>query len=104
MLRRDRSRPWRVREAQPPTPGIPIHIDRRTRPEAPLQDGERQRVLEQALDRAFERARAIGWIIALVCQESLGRFRELDVNLLLPEQALQMAHLNLDDGLQILAR
>ncbi len=83
---------------------VKIHEDRGPGAEAPLEYRHRERVLQLALNRALEWASAEDRIVALIGQELLGRLRQLDIHLLLAQQPPQVTHLDLDDGLEVLAR
>ena len=50
-----------------------------------VEDLYRQRILNHSLDRAFERARSVGWIVAFFCDECLGSLAELKRDLTMRE-------------------
>jgi len=69
----------------------------------PLEQGERHRVLEPALDDPFERAGAVDWIIALVDQGGLGFGRHLQGEAAVRRQPRHTRDLQFDDLQKVVA-
>src|SRR5689334_4650051 len=70
----------------------------------PLEDGECQRILHQALDRALQPARAINRIVPLGDDQLLARGRDLERQLAVREEPLEPRDLQVDDLRDIVAR
>ena len=71
--------------------------------EVALEQPDRERVLEQALDRALQRAGAVGRIPARVADRRLRRVGQLELEPALGETVAQPLELQLDDLAQLVA-
>src|SRR5690606_27220620 len=81
-----------------------IHMHRLAFLHAPLEDRERQRVLQFALNSALQRARPIDRVVAHVREIALRRVAEFQPDPPLAEQPLQVTKLDADDLAQVFAR
>src|SRR4051812_29512672 len=83
-------------------PGIPIDDDVITFRETTLEDRQRQGILQQALDRAFERSSTESRVVTLGCEHFSGSRCQLERELSLSEQLLEPLELQVDDMLNLL--
>src|SRR6185295_11314399 len=81
---------------------IPVDHDVVAFAELPFQNRHRQRILQQALDRALQWARAKRRIIAFGGQHFPRRGRELERELSFAEQGFEPLELEIDDVLDLL--
>src|SRR5438477_12297300 len=82
----------------------PLHADSVTFGELPLEHGERERVLQQPLDRPLERPGTIHRIVAFRHDQLLGRRGHLEAQLALRHEPLHPLDLEIDDASDVLAR
>src|SRR5690349_8045981 len=71
-------------------------------PGAALEQLQRERVLDQALDGALQRTRAERRVVSLLGDHALGLGRQLERDLALAEQLLEPRQLQLHDVLDLL--
>src|SRR2546425_4540169 len=82
----------------------PIHADPIALGELPFEHRERERVLQQPLDRPLERPGAVHRVVALRHDQLLRRGRHLEAELALGDEPLHPLDLELHDASDVLAR
>src|SRR5437773_1320620 len=82
----------------------PVHADPVAFRELPLEHGERERVLQQPLDRPLERPGAVHGIVAFRHDQLLRPGGHLEAQLALRHQPLHPLDLEIDDAADVLAR
>jgi hypothetical protein len=70
--------------------------------DAPLEQGQRHRILERGADDALERSRAVDGVVAEPCQEVLPVIGDVQHEVTLLETTAQTLELHVDDGTQVL--
>src|SRR5207302_2808159 len=81
-----------------------VDADRVAVGEVPLEQAQRERVLDQTLDRALERPRAVRRIPAGISQRLLSSTAQFELDPSLGEPLAQPAELQLDDLRDLLLR
>src|SRR5436305_6980739 len=81
-----------------------VHADAVARPPLALEQRQRELVDQLLLDHALERARAEGRVVAQVADQRLRVVGQLDLDAALGDSLGDLAQLQLDDRLDLLAR
>src|SRR5271155_3701935 len=83
---------------------IRLNQNRLARENLRIENLHRQRILNQPLNSPLQRPRPINWIVAFAQQQLSRRFRKLESDLALDQQADEARKLKVDDLLDFLLR